>query len=647
MIVQRIIGFTQDERFNNNDDDSQLIKSISDRFINQNLNKQLDVNDLKFLEECFKIRWDYICGKELDYTLHESPINNLWVQLAKQVAKELNVPYLKILFYNLTNDLDPRDGSKLTETVTLANFYVNDKNHQLLRKRTFVTFMEMHGFRLVTACKPGPNELELESVSIQELSRLRRCVQVDGRFWIEENGKKNPYTNFWSYLGQEIFPRLVKRNSAKMPVELLPCLLVVVESYYRMKEKKSCFSEFSKITKSFFEQRLQETKVDDVNYLYGQTVSYFPRNLNTKVTETYYLLHVFIAINDARDYELECEMEALSIFLFRYDRTLRVQRPELERVYKQQMMLSEYRKRANSYAKYDAYRFCQSILVSLYITQFQPSLFCGKKIRVWDIENNIPNGLYSLRPISNLLNLSNEPDYQELYGQIIVNFKSMINNKNWLTLFIRNNTTSIWLKKIENLQLSEVHGYWFEPESILAALLIFKSQKIGTNTKNNLNAFIDNFLITYAHKNELPCIKQLRVNIFFSQLLSNLDYAQRRYLTVLIQILDIDNARGNFLENCRLILNRRLADQGYNCTNMKFVNLDEFIVPKKNDEVCDVADLIKYYNNEKNLPLDHLPELLQNRFRDYLNELDSPIFSAEKRKQIEDKADISYPATYF
>jgi hypothetical protein len=630
VIVQHVIGFIEELKsiHGHSAKDIEILNAIAERFNQRNEKQQLTGEDLNFLLHFFRQRWTNIQGKKMDYTLIDSPINNTWAKFAKLVSAESKIPYLKILFPTILNDRDPRDNSDLTDTARLTSFYIGDDGRTLLRKFSFCVFMAHYGYFLSTAEQFNtPEKQKLKLVSIKELDRLNRCVQVDGSFLIQDI----KYDNFWHFLKCLVFPKLV--NCGAMPIDSLARLIALIDEYYRLKETEGKFSDFLESARLFYLKHMDSLKLGDANHLYGQKIFLLPGTSGKNIAEECYLFEVFIRIERAKTFNLDSEMLGLSMFLFNYIPKLKEQEVELEPLYKSLMKgatdkdVTDLEKK-KKIIEYGYYRDCHALLVSLFVTNFECR---GERITMWDLENIIPKQFYTL-----YLTLKNMHSLGQDFGILFFEIKAEIERKakDYIRNFTRTwlDSTRTWLKRKNDFILPTVGAFWFEPEVIMSALLSFPTLRS--------NRFIDNILHTY-YNDEEEHDKQLRVNIQFSKFLSTtLNESQRNRLILIAKRIDIPTAKEQFLNNCRLALNLRLYENGYfriikpaffsednSLRSLEELN-NNFII---NEHVDSLNKLIEYYKS--NLPMNLRAEITKDGIRKYLNGISWGILSIERVEQ--------------
>lgn len=618
MLVQRILDFikTLEQESKLIPCDARLYVCLMERFSKRKPADELTPNDLQFLLACYKSRWDSIFDKEDDYTRHTSPINQHWIDLARELAPLAKINYLKILIPTLTNETDLNDFSSLTETVNLFNFYLGEGGKTLYRKLSFCKHLESKQFELSTYRADG----RLSIVTIDELTRLKLCKHTQREVSIDSER----FNNFWDLLRKKVFVNL--GTNGRMPIALLPHLLEIVENYYDYKSKGVNFAFFKKDIKNFF-NRMKVFAVADINFLYGIKIEYRE--------DEQYLMDLFIAMNTANDYkDLEYEMKVLSKWMFQFNSELKAKGEELKPLYAD---LEKMIKEESPFIKTNDFVNCCKLIVSLFTTQFEFSFFFTRQTHsFWDIKNNVFPEALSIFTVLLPAIVANKPKilenaYKDIIQDIVIPAR---NDKSWYTWLTRNNSVSNWLKLVQNCRLDELDVYWYEPELLLNALLLFNTQ--NPYLKIRIHHFLDNIIQTYA-QNQNELMKQLRVNILFTEFLEGLTENHRKNLFRVISLCNIDQAKSNFLNNCTKHINQRISDLCQSKENtapnffasvVKKEGTNTFILPHDAETV--EAMILCYKNQLSGLRIEpQKAEIIS----DYLFSLGQPILTAEQKDQ--------------
>ncbi|WP_454782795.1 hypothetical protein [Legionella sp. WA2022007384] len=616
MLVQRILDFieTLEKESTLTQCDKKLRECLADRFSKCKPTDTLAQDDLLFLLTCYKTRWEAIVDND-DYMLNPSALNQYWIDLARELGPVVEINYLKILIPTLTNEKDLNDFSSLNETVNLFNFYLGFGDNTLYRKLSFCKHLEKWQFELSTY----RSEKKLSVVTIDELARLKLCKQTTREVSVDSE----IFKNFWDLMRKKVFVNL--RAHGRMPIALLPHLMELVERYFYLQSNKVEFTEFKKEIKSFF-HRLYEYELVDVNFLYGSKIKY-------KQNEEY-LLDVFIALHTAKDYsELEYEIKALTKWLFKYNSDLKATSKELEPVYQELSEVIE--EDQTSFDKTDAFINCCKLIVSLFTTQFELSILCTRQTSsLWDKENTVFPEAYTILTVLLPFVAANKPKaleaaYEDIIRDLVSPSKK---DTGWFSCFTRHKPTVKWLELVQKCKLNELGVYWFEPERLFNALILFKTNNESVKTRTH--QFLDDIIQTYAQdENEL--MKQFRVNVLFTEFLNGLSEHHRTHLLRLIKLCDLDMAKSRFLINCSKHINKQVSKlcQGLESSSPSFFPMS----PKRDkveffkfSEVKDVQSMIVNYKNQwSQLTLE--PRKM-DKISDYLFNISQPILSIAQKE---------------
>ncbi|KTD66499.1 hypothetical protein Lsan_0444 [Legionella santicrucis] len=622
MLVQRILDFIRS--IEEADEpilcDVSLCDHLSVYFSNKSSDDNLNNEDIYFLLDCYKKRWDLIIDSDNDYTLNPSSVNQRWIDLARELEPIAKRNYLKILIPTVINEIDLNDFSLLTETVNLFNFYLGYGGHTLYRKLSFCRHLERWQFALSTY--RNATDRTLSVVTIEELARLRSCKQTTKKVTIDTE----VFDNFWDLMRKKVFIHL--RDNGQIPIGLLPHLLELVERYYFLKSNGLDFSIFKNDVKNFF-HRVYAYELADVNSFYGAKIAY--------KEEEQYLLDAFIDLHTATNFsEIELTIQALSKWLFHFDPELKASSKELESVYDELSRHEIQTVVTNSSQSRDLENCC-SLLVSLLTTKFKISTsFTKKSYSLWDKSNEILPELGDIFTILLPLVIENRPDsLAEAYRDIIKDIIAPVSaDKSWYTWATRSEETIKWLDLVKNHRLNEIGVYWFEPELLFSALLLFNTNH--QSLKARINLFLDDIIQTYAQdQNDL--MKQFRINILFNEFLMGLSDHHQVNLLRLIKLCNLKTAKSNFLNNCASYIENRLSQLSQIPTETRTVHffsqlyqLDSAKLFKLPEEKKDVSSIITEYKTQL-LTLNLEPKISE-KIGKYLLKIGQPILTVEQKE---------------
>jgi hypothetical protein len=625
MLVQHIVNFynslNSERALSQLDHD--LLLQIREHFFSKAPDANLTKEDIQFLFKIYRERRDKTRrDPHQNYTLAANKVVEEWIRLSKDIATELKIPYLSILFYDLENTRegtlfpymkDPADGSDLAQTTTLTNFYEGEYN-LLYRKRVFYDRMYQNAYTLCTTKNKSGKELRV--ITVAELSYLKSCQQNIGAFSIESSTSATTehFTSFWDFMVKKVFPRLT-RSGGRISDKVLSDLVELVECYYHSKQNNLEFEEFKKAVSSFFE-RLYLYPLLKINCLYGQKVRY--------KNQPHYLLDVFISILDANEFIIEHEMEVLSQFLFNYNPNIKINTIELKPLYVQ---LKDQIK---------AYNQCCSLFISLYVYSFK-TFFSGKSVDEWDIENTIPKELYSIHSALKWYLTNNNINYIKAFNDLSSEIAKNL-EPNFFSRLTQNKFTIRWCQAVKAKQLDVIHGHWFDPEVILPVLNKYKIK--GIEHQNRMNTFLDNVIQTLYNKKATSFKKNFRINVLLSQFLSKIEPQDKNNLLKLLGSFNVEEAKVHFLSNCEIYINKRLKSMGYIKPPLSSSGFSLYFIPVT---PIDTSTNAKFQSTKinalveqfKKLSFSHLKQSAVTDIQVYLGTLSYPILSLKKIRTIE------------
>jgi hypothetical protein len=461
--------------------------------------------------------------------LNTGTANQKWIQLAKELASFTGKNYVEILFPGVTNTVDFNNLSLLAETERPENFYLGENKKILYRKRGLCELLIKNGFILST--RRNVNSSKLSAMSVDELTQLQACKQVNGNFSIAGVS----FTNFWDFLQKKVFPRL--QSKGEMPVDLLPHFLALIERYYVLKTTGADFKLFHQSAQRFF-ALLYEYQLDDINFFYGIEIPFKGKK--------YYLLDFLVVINKVESYVLEEHLKALAEWLFKFHPALKVNHKELKPIYNRIQQVHSYKRQQEQRLNRRSLNQCLKMLLSLFTLEFECLPLTGHTISFWDRTHSV---FFEGRKIFSLfesLLVANDIDalvllYQRVITEYIIPGKTDVGCYTWFT---RSNSVRDWYRRVDQDDLHKSGVYWFQPELLMHVLL--KVRESEPYLAAQINKFLDELIHTYS-QDHFDLMKQLRVNILFSDFINKLPNQQGQYLITLMQLYDKYDAKPKFL----------------------------------------------------------------------------------------------------
>lgn len=522
--------------------DKRLSTILLERFSHRERQEELTSDDIQFILQCFGEQW--IADSESDYLLYPSRANQIWVKLAHEIEPLTDKNYLQILLPHITNQFDFNNLTPLTETVRLENFYLGYDGKTLYRKRGLCEHLLNNQFELSTCRTLKTKQFEL--ITIEELTRLYRGKYCNGEFSID----KEKFDNFWDFLYKKTFPRM--QSKGQIPLEVIPHLLMLIESYYHLKTSGEDIKLFTDEVRKFF-KILYQFELENINFLYGVRVPYHGKEV--------YLSELFILINMAQSYDVDEQLKAIASWLYQFNPTLKAVNKELLPLYTElesKRQLKIHLEEGVETRKDNLMYRIKTFLLSLFVIPFEIFPFSGKTISFWDIKNVIfSEGEEIYNQFAPFL-MTNKSDnlisiYKKTIDEHIIPCQRNKHIYKWLTHY---KSTLDWYQFVETGDLSKMDVYWFEPELLFHVLAHFRL--INKSLGEKIVHFLDELIHTYAQNNNELQI-QLRVNILFSKFLKSLDEQQRRKLILTLSLYDPADAKGKFLTNCVNYVTNRLS----------------------------------------------------------------------------------------
>ena len=394
------------------------------------------------------------------------------------------------------------------------------------------------------------------------------------------------------------------------------------------------FKLFHQSAQGFF-TLLYEYQLDDINFFYGIEIPFKGKK--------YYLLDFLIVINKMESYVLEEHLSALAEWLFKFHPALKVNHKELKSVYNkiQQAPLDERQQKKE--LKERALNQCLKMLLSLFTLEFECLPLTEHTISFWDMTNSVFSEGRKIFSLFESLLVTNEIDalvplYQTVMEEYIIPGKTDQSCYTWLT---RSNSVHDWYRRVAQDNLHKAGVYWFQSELLMHVLLRVQANEPCIAVK--INKFLDELIHTYA-QDHFDLVKQLRVNILFSNFINNLPSHEGKYLITLMQLYDKYDAKSKFLSNCIGYIVNRLSNistvaaggsiqffSGIRKMNSSKLDLSHI----ESNHLNGVIDTIKARLYSPALNLDD--ELLE-KMRVYLRSLTRPILTIEELQEVRNSA---------
>ncbi len=627
MLIRIILKFIRELKGRNDliPCDILLCESLEKNFSHRDPQQLLNTDDIQFLLNCFECRSEQIAsGFENDYMLNTGVANQRWTQLAKDLALLTSYSYVQILLPAITNTVDFNNLSLLTETERPENFYLGHDNKTLYRKRGLCEHLIKNQFFLSTCRDLSTNKLS--AMSVEELTRLQSCKQVNGAFSIGDE----LFSNFWNFLQKKVFTQL--RSRGELQIDLLPHLLALIEQYYVLKANNADFRLFKESAQCFFLE-LYKCQLEEINFFYGIEIPFRGKK--------YYLLDFLIVINKVETYVLDEHLSALAEWLFKFHPSLKIKHEELEPIYSN--VQKEHSNGRHPIVrptglKERSLNQCMKMLLSLFTLEFDYLPLTGRTISFWDIANPVFSEGGTIFALFEPLLITNKIDellplYLAVIEEYIIPGRADKSCYTWLTRF---NSVNNWYRHVDDNTLFQTGVYWCQAELLMPVLLKVRTHRPGITSQ--INKFLDELIHTYAQDN-YDLLKQFRVNVLFSKFTKKLPEPERKYLNILMQLHERQNTQTDFLNDCIGYIVDRLSEISTVTTGgaiqffsgIRKMDRSKLVFPYMGyDSLNEIIDAIKgrLYSPELNLD----DELLE-KMTIYLRTLTRPILTIEELQE--------------
>lgn len=221
---------------------------------------QLNESQINCLLNYFNKRWHQVIDKDLNYTFDPRGANLPWVELARELSAELNIPYLKILIPVLIDHVEPDLLTRLSNELDPRTIFIGDDDKSWHRVLGLFNTIQKDAHSLYSY--DTYNKLRPRPMTLKELLRLRSRKGELSFDW-----KDQIYQSFWDYLIREAAPEWKKKG--KVLQALKPLLLAVLETYLLLD------AEHAETTLRFNEAygqlslQLKLASIEDANHFYG------------------------------------------------------------------------------------------------------------------------------------------------------------------------------------------------------------------------------------------------------------------------------------------------------------------------------------------------------------------------------------------
>lgn len=590
--------------------DKELYRELSDYFNLKDSTQSLNKDDLSFLEDQFKKRWNRVRFTGDDYTLTVEGANQLWIDLAKKLAFELEKTYIEILFPGVVNKVDLIDSTPLSDTSNPDNLYLSRDGRVLYRKYSLCQYLIKKNYVLSTRRN---NEAEPSTLTLEELSRLKAC-KARKEVTIEDI----QYPTFWDFLEIKVLSKFNETN--KFPLPLIAQFLPLIDYYFQLKRKWADFSQFKKLLNEFLIFLYKHEK-EEIHQFYG---IYFETEKGKQ-----YLYSYLMDMVDAKDYCLAKQLNELTNKLHCLNRKLTIKKSK------------SFSNNISSISENEKNLIqCRLMLLSLFINKFECNVWDKITINICDKENQVPSRAAKIfERFDAIISENNDEEMVRLYKAIISENLEETNTNNlsfrFLSRFFSSFIFSSWWEQVKTETLNL---YWYDPKLILHALLHFHA--INSETKNLISIFLDQLIQTYCQNPPIARFqKHMRINILFNEFLDSLKLNRDKdAILFMLDLSDSENYKDNFIKNCTNYIGQQLeqiSGNGYGYGETFFANTrprEQCEVKIILDNLYSVSSVIQsYYREIENTKLDK--DRIKN-LHNYLTKLQLHILTCEENNKV-------------
>jgi hypothetical protein len=624
MLVQHIKKFiTALHSANKSSYDTEIYTALNDYFRIKDDCVALTHDDRDFLLSQFRIRSSLIKYTDDDYTLSADGVNAHWTQLAKDLASDENIDYIKILFSDVVNTVDFISKIELKDTINTDSLYWGDGHRTLYRKRDLCRHLLDNGLLLSTY--RSADKKELSPLSVEELTRLNRCKRsIKSQFSVNNEA----FSSFWDFLQKKVFPKLNKSNN--IPLDLIPYLVLLIQRYHVLKTTGQSFELFIKEWNAFL-GFLYKSELKYVNQFYGV---HFENN-----GRTYYPLDFLIILCKAQTFTIDDDLSVLHSWLVSLYPVFTDKKPSLSAI--------SLAKPVTSLTNDELLYSCKLLLVSLFVWDFRGYPWEKRTISVLDKTNNVvPQVAALLSRFQNSMDNDEIDALPSIFKEVMKDTIEPYDGSSLMTcLFATSISPNCWFEHAKAGTFSTQGLYWYDPKLLIHTLVCFRAMDARVSCA--VNVFLDALINTYC-QNVSELNRQIRVNILFFELVKEIkESTDLKALLLSLELRGTEVYHSHFLTNCAYHVGNRLHEIDvinpmtstgfFSCfRKMERVRLEV-------TELVNVGDVIKKYKKNIHQPTlklkaEHLEQLMR-----YLQRLSAPIVTHSEAVEAERSVQVGDP----
>jgi|GEM_PF-5625678 len=494
------------------DASQQLITRI--HVVSRQLEKsrEIDSKVIEHLSEVYLFRWQKVRDTDDDYTRLTNGINTNWIQLAQRLAGAglINPNYYRFLMPGLKHDSDPVTQACLTD-YSLTHYILSEAGDGLILLDNAAANYGVNGtFLNCNANPPRP-------FKPVELTRIANAAQQFRR-----------YTKL--LLDEKMQERAVSLSTLDVIKDLVngslcPNGLLLGQDYSQLQ-----MSEAQKAYQAFY-KFLHELPEDERQRLDSQSIIFNGKIMIFREVLAHIKNDGCIAVFG--QYFAQLVMDYLPHLHFN---------PKIEQeVDIKAMRFNTQRKVSREYEMItdsEASRRIQILLLGLMTHQFKHVARSGFLLSVGGYSKRVPREAKAICTF--LMSLIEEGDFSGIrfgYASLMEALvKPLLADQNRHNKVILNADLQAWLQSIVNQSLFQKKNCYFEPTSLLIALLSFIQKH--PKTYPEIDRFLDLLATNYYQRNNL-LMYQITVNLQFVKLFNPLDEDAKQQILLLLDSVSL------------------------------------------------------------------------------------------------------------
>ncbi len=461
------------------------------------------------LVEIYRLRWSEIQDTAEDYLRLQDGINAPWIRLARLLkgGRHIKRSYYSLLIPTLSVDTDRATKRCITD-FSLSDYVLSTDGNSLVLLDHCVRHYKAHG--TFEHCKTS-TPIPLSSI---EKGRMQYA-----------HSKYHQYIKFAD--GVRVEDQPISKDTVLAVHELVNNSIFSIGFLfahdYDDAQKDAAGSAYHRLYNF-----LHTLPYAEKERLFAQKISWHGKNVTFRSVLDDVEADKCIAVCGL--YFAKMVMDYAPYLRFNPDIEIRA-RIDLMRTHSRLKVCSKY----NNIDDKEAKKRIQIFAASLMSYEFQYRFF-GESVTIWDCTNTIGHvakNIYQI--IAPMINSGNYKNARYVYAKIMDTMVGPgLNNRteSWLSWLTRPTAAQYWLESIANQSLFTCKTSWVRPELILATLLPIPA--VDAKAQDLLQGFIDDLVHTYAQPRNVA-LKEIRVNVKFTQLLQSLDDLPRRQILRLIQ----------------------------------------------------------------------------------------------------------------